>query len=323
MAHVQAAYNAYCYSSQMQDRFAMAMDVARSAETEKRAAEGKANKLDKEVKDLKTENVDLLTKLGRLEKRCEKLRHDKAEIGNKAIQAFLDGTAGDEWLRKRTEDGLSIFKEGFQKAKDLTVAKYLSLFLEDVVVPNFESQSGETAEPTEAGDAISPGEKSELWRNGFPFLEPFIIFEGVDSFLLQSCVEMIHKAFAGVLASKAQENVNFTHSTNGLAGPVAEVAKLDYCHRSDNELVLKKVAQEDHIRFALFCKPVIGASDNLRAWWKEKVKFERNGLAPIAKYQADNSVPGKFEDCTAVASTPHTLQELQDTTLGSFLSARM
>ncbi|KAK3011669.1 hypothetical protein RJ639_010682 [Escallonia herrerae] len=70
-------------------------------------------------------------------------------------------------------------------------------------------------------------------------------------------------------------------------------------------------------------KPVSGASDNLRAWWKEKVRFDRNGPAAIAKYQADHSVPGKFEDCTAVASTPHTLQELQDTTLGSLLSALM
>ncbi|KAK2984022.1 hypothetical protein RJ640_003151 [Escallonia rubra] len=150
MAHVQAAYNAYCYSSQMQDRFAMAMDVAHNVETDKRAAEGKADKLDKEVKNLKKENADLLTKLGRLEKRCEKLRHEKAEIRNKAIQAFLDGTAGDEWLRKRTEDGLSIFQEGFQKAKELTVAKYPSLFLDDVVVPSFDSPSGETAAPTEA-----------------------------------------------------------------------------------------------------------------------------------------------------------------------------
>ncbi|KAK2997993.1 hypothetical protein RJ639_026543 [Escallonia herrerae] len=32
MAHVQAAYNAYCYSSQMQDRFSMAMDVARKGD---------------------------------------------------------------------------------------------------------------------------------------------------------------------------------------------------------------------------------------------------------------------------------------------------
>ncbi|KAK2987202.1 hypothetical protein RJ640_029087 [Escallonia rubra] len=139
MAHVQAAYN---------------------AENDKRAAEGKADKLDNEVKNLKTENTDLLAKLGRLEKRCEKLRHEKAEIGNKAIQAFLDGTAGEEWLRKRAEDGLSIFYEGFQKAKELTMAKYPSLFLDDIVVPTFESPSGETAAPTEAGDVISPREKS-------------------------------------------------------------------------------------------------------------------------------------------------------------------
>lgn len=41
-------------------------------------------------------------------------------------------------------------------------------------------------------------------------------------------------------------------------------------------------------------KPVIGASDNLRQWWKEKVKFDRNGPAAIAKYQADNNRNGTF-----------------------------
>ncbi|THF98033.1 hypothetical protein TEA_022755 [Camellia sinensis var. sinensis] len=44
-------------------------------------------------------------------------------------------------------------------------------------------------------------------------------------------------------------------------------------------------------------KPVSGASDNLRAWWKEKVRFDRNGPAAISKYQADHSIPGKNEDC--------------------------
>ncbi|KAF4349789.1 hypothetical protein F8388_002511 [Cannabis sativa] len=39
-------------------------------------------------------------------------------------------------------------------------------------------------------------------------------------------------------------------------------------------------------------KPVSGASDNLRAWWKEKVRFDRNGPAAISKYQADHSIPG-------------------------------
>ncbi|XP_023550422.1 ETHYLENE INSENSITIVE 3-like 1 protein [Cucurbita pepo subsp. pepo] len=70
-------------------------------------------------------------------------------------------------------------------------------------------------------------------------------------------------------------------------------------------------------------KPVSGASDNLRAWWKEKVRFDRNGPAAIAKYQAEHAIPGNNDDCNTVTSTPHTLQELQDTTLGSLLSALM
>ncbi|KAJ4724555.1 Ethylene insensitive 3 family protein [Melia azedarach] len=70
-------------------------------------------------------------------------------------------------------------------------------------------------------------------------------------------------------------------------------------------------------------KPVTGASDNLREWWKDKVRFDRNGPAAIAKYQVDNSIPGSNDGCNSIGPTPHTLQELQDTTLGSLLSALM
>lgn len=70
-------------------------------------------------------------------------------------------------------------------------------------------------------------------------------------------------------------------------------------------------------------KPVSGASDNLREWWKDKVRFDRNGPAAIAKFQVDNSIPGKNDGCNSIGPTPHTLQELQDTTLGSLLSALM
>jgi ethylene-insensitive protein 3 len=70
-------------------------------------------------------------------------------------------------------------------------------------------------------------------------------------------------------------------------------------------------------------KPVSGASDNLRAWWKEKVRFDRNGPAAIAKYQADNAIPGTENELASGAASPHSLQELQDTTLGSLLSALM
>lgn len=70
-------------------------------------------------------------------------------------------------------------------------------------------------------------------------------------------------------------------------------------------------------------KPVSGASDNLRGWWKEKVKFDRNGPAAIAKYQVEHAIPGMNDSGNSMLASPHTLQELQDTTLGSLLSALM
>ncbi|PIN18964.1 hypothetical protein CDL12_08367 [Handroanthus impetiginosus] len=57
-------------------------------------------------------------------------------------------------------------------------------------------------------------------------------------------------------------------------------------------------------------KPVSGASDNIRAWWKEKVKFDKNGPAAIAKYEAECISRGEGGD-------------LQDATLGSLLSSLM
>ncbi|KAM7280705.1 hypothetical protein ACFE04_007839 [Oxalis oulophora] len=42
-------------------------------------------------------------------------------------------------------------------------------------------------------------------------------------------------------------------------------------------------------------KPVTGASDNLREWWKDKVRFDRNGPAAISKYMAENSIGGSKE----------------------------
>ncbi|GAB2217084.1 hypothetical protein Droror1_Dr00000244 [Drosera rotundifolia] len=70
-------------------------------------------------------------------------------------------------------------------------------------------------------------------------------------------------------------------------------------------------------------KSVTGASDNFREWWKEKVRFDRNGPAVIAKNQADHAIPGIDEGCNSCCPTPRTLLELQDTTLGSLLSTLM
>nr|ASU91634.1 EIL1 [Gerbera hybrid cultivar] len=70
-------------------------------------------------------------------------------------------------------------------------------------------------------------------------------------------------------------------------------------------------------------KPVSGASDNLREWWKDKVRFDRNGPAAVAKFQVANPTQGEHESSSPIGPTPQTLQELQDTTLGSLLSALM
>ncbi|XP_016478413.1 ETHYLENE INSENSITIVE 3-like 3 protein isoform X2 [Nicotiana tabacum] len=69
-------------------------------------------------------------------------------------------------------------------------------------------------------------------------------------------------------------------------------------------------------------KPVSGASDNIRAWWKEKVKFDKNGPAAIAKYEAECRAKG--EGVGNQNGNPQSvLQDLQDATLGSLLSSLM
>ncbi|XP_044483233.1 ETHYLENE INSENSITIVE 3-like 3 protein [Mangifera indica] len=69
-------------------------------------------------------------------------------------------------------------------------------------------------------------------------------------------------------------------------------------------------------------KPVSGSSDNIRAWWKEKVKFDKNGPAAIAKYEADCLVMGEAEN-NQNGNSKSILQDLQDATLGSLLSSLM
>ncbi|XWS73494.1 hypothetical protein CRYUN_Cryun02cG0134000 [Craigia yunnanensis] len=69
-------------------------------------------------------------------------------------------------------------------------------------------------------------------------------------------------------------------------------------------------------------KPVSGASDNIRAWWKEKVKFDKNGPAAIAKYEAECLAMSE-SDSNRNGNPQSSLQDLQDATLGSLLSSLM
>ncbi|XP_073317020.1 ETHYLENE INSENSITIVE 3-like 3 protein [Primulina huaijiensis] len=69
-------------------------------------------------------------------------------------------------------------------------------------------------------------------------------------------------------------------------------------------------------------KPVSGASENVRAWWKEKVKFDKNGPAAIAKHEAD-CLSREDGGGGQNGNSQRVLQDLQDATLGSLLSALM
>lgn len=69
-------------------------------------------------------------------------------------------------------------------------------------------------------------------------------------------------------------------------------------------------------------KPVSGSSDNIRAWWKEKVKFDKNGPAAIAKYEAECLAKSEADN-SRNGNSQSVLQDLQDATLGSLLSSLM
>ncbi|XVE86750.1 hypothetical protein DITRI_Ditri18aG0058700 [Diplodiscus trichospermus] len=64
-------------------------------------------------------------------------------------------------------------------------------------------------------------------------------------------------------------------------------------------------------------KPVTGSSDSLRKWWKEKVRFDKNAPLVVAEFLPEIIEQGELDPVSCM----HLLQELQDTTLGSLLSA--
>ncbi|PIN26752.1 hypothetical protein CDL12_00471 [Handroanthus impetiginosus] len=69
-------------------------------------------------------------------------------------------------------------------------------------------------------------------------------------------------------------------------------------------------------------KPVTGSSDSLREWWKDGVRFDQNAPVAIAEFMpkiVEQAAAGNLDP----VSYMHLLQELQDTTLGSLLSALM
>ncbi|KAK3009183.1 hypothetical protein RJ639_013523 [Escallonia herrerae] len=155
----------YASGSEMLSRFEMARQVAAEEAQQKRDAIKEAQEATHRAEELSNREEDYLAKIATLEKRLERIKRKAVEEVTKArdqgIRDFLDGNAGDEWLKKRTEDGLEIYDLGFTKAKEMFAERFPDIPLEDFVLPAVASPSRETAMPSKAGDAAAshpPGE---------------------------------------------------------------------------------------------------------------------------------------------------------------------
>ncbi|KAK3008604.1 hypothetical protein RJ639_013058 [Escallonia herrerae] len=117
----------YASGFEMLSRFVLARQVAAEEAQQKREAIEEAEEATQEVKKAR----------------------------DQGISDFLDENVGDEWLKKRVDDGLEIYELGFTKAKEMFAERLPDIPLDDFVLPAVISLSGKTVLPSEARDAAA------------------------------------------------------------------------------------------------------------------------------------------------------------------------
>ncbi|KAK3001677.1 LOW QUALITY PROTEIN: hypothetical protein RJ639_021611, partial [Escallonia herrerae] len=132
-----------------------------------REAVKEAQEASHRAEELSKQEADHLAQIMTLEKWLERVKRKASEEVTKArdqgIRDFLDGNAGDEWLKKRTDDGLEIYELGFAKAKEMFAQRFPDIPLGDFVLPAIVSPSGETVMPLEARDATASHLPGKDW----------------------------------------------------------------------------------------------------------------------------------------------------------------
>ncbi|KAK3037298.1 hypothetical protein RJ639_032060 [Escallonia herrerae] len=155
----QAVYTMYASGSEMLSCFEMARQVVAEEAQQKREALKEAEEATRRAEELSKQETDYLAQIETLERRLERAMMRVAEEVKKArdqgIRDFLDGNAGDEWLKKRADDSLEIYELGFAKAKEMFAERFPVIPLDDLVLPAVISPSGETVLPSEVGDAVA------------------------------------------------------------------------------------------------------------------------------------------------------------------------
>ncbi|KAK2995584.1 hypothetical protein RJ640_000060 [Escallonia rubra] len=109
----------HSYDIQMLSRFEMAREVAAHKGQEKREVIAQTEEVVKRAQKLTKRETNLFGQVEVLEKRLERARKKAVEARDQGIQDYLDGNAGNEWLKKCTEDSLKIYKKGFLKANEI------------------------------------------------------------------------------------------------------------------------------------------------------------------------------------------------------------
>ncbi|KAK2999424.1 hypothetical protein RJ639_022724 [Escallonia herrerae] len=152
----------YTSGSAMLSRFEMARQVAAEEAQQKRDVVKKAEQATRRAEELSKQKADYIAQIMTLEKRLERTKRKIAKEVRKVdktrdqgIRDFLDGNAGKEWLKKRTYNGLKIYEMGFMKAKEMFSEHFPDIPLDYFVMPAVVYTFGETAMPSEAGDAAA------------------------------------------------------------------------------------------------------------------------------------------------------------------------
>ncbi|KAK3013959.1 hypothetical protein RJ639_008505 [Escallonia herrerae] len=138
----------YARESEMLSRFEMVRQVVADEAQQKREAVKEAQETSHRAEELSKQGADHLAQIRKAAEEVTKAR-------DQGILDFLDGNAGDEWLKKWTNDGLEIYELGFAKAKEMFVERFPDISLDDFVLPAVISPSRETVLSSEAGDAAA------------------------------------------------------------------------------------------------------------------------------------------------------------------------
>ncbi|KAK3030976.1 hypothetical protein RJ639_034897 [Escallonia herrerae] len=106
----QAVYMMYASGSKMLSRFEMARQVAAEEAQQKRDAVKDAEEATRRAEELSKKRLTTL-------------------LGLRLWRGDWNGNTGEEWLKKRTDDGLEIYEMGFMKAKEMFVASSTFLWV--------------------------------------------------------------------------------------------------------------------------------------------------------------------------------------------------